>query len=62
VEVRVVKKVAVVVVVDFPVMGEEISVVVKVMVGNWGVLLPEKMVVVEVEVVNREVGEWVMDF
>jgi hypothetical protein len=57
VEVRVVKKVAVVVVVDFPVMGEEISVVVKVMVGNWGVLLPEEMVVVEVEVVNREVGE-----
>jgi hypothetical protein len=62
VEVRVVKKVAVVVVVDFPVMGEEISVVVKVMVGNWGVLLPEKMVEVEVEVVNREVEEWVMDF
>ena len=49
-------------VVDFPVMGEEISVVAKVMVGDWGVLLPEKMVVVEVEVVNREVGEWVMDF
>lgn len=57
VEVRVVKKVVVVVVVDFPVMGEEISVVIKVMVGNWGVLLPEKMVVVEVEVVNREVEE-----
>lgn len=61
-EMRVVKKVVVVVVVDFPVMGEEISVVAKVMVGNWGVLLPEKMVVVVVEVVNREVEEWEMDF